>query len=433
MSSVSRRSTVVSPVAASIRMTDSGVVGPPATPTIVLPSADRPEVNSWKPMSGSVISAVSGSSSPRCMLPTPCRTASLPSPSTANGRPPSCHSGSANSSSAGNSAWAGSPSHPAADPAHHPRPPHPAFDNPPLGGEVAGKHGDPQLGAVPRHPRVIPADPGQAAAVRRGGREREEVRPSDEFADGLRVSGSGSVQRDGDDGAGDLAVVVPLLDTPDLSAVRGQREVGVTQRSVPVMPRRLRGERARVGVHQGRLAFAPAGALLLDLVLRNDVESLVSVVRKDNRSATGRLALPATPLGQRQVGKPAVFVHAGAGVPGGGEHAALLPPRAAVHHGDPAAFIRPAFLPPHVVTDDNGVRDQHLPLRHIYRGDRGRPTAIGDCGRSRALCHRNIVYHARGRPRKIPDMPLAARTLVYRHERLSHLPDPHPRVPDEHA
>src|ERR1039458_6032844 len=112
MSSVSRRSTVVSPVAASIRMTDSGVVGPPATPTIVLPSADRPEVNSWKPMSGSVISAVSGSSSPRCMLPTPCRTASLPSPSTANGRPPSCHSGSANSSSAGNSAWAGSPTRP---------------------------------------------------------------------------------------------------------------------------------------------------------------------------------------------------------------------------------------------------------------------------------------------------------------------------------
>ena len=35
------------------------------------------------------------------------------------------------------------------------------------------------------------------------------------------------------------------------------------------------------------------------------------------------------------------------------------------------------------------------------------------------------------RPRKIPGMPPDPRTLVYRHERRAHLPDPHLRVPDE--
>ena len=46
------------------------------------------------------------------MPPWPCSTASRPSPSAAYGRPPSCHNGSANSSSAGYSAWAGSPTRP---------------------------------------------------------------------------------------------------------------------------------------------------------------------------------------------------------------------------------------------------------------------------------------------------------------------------------
>ena len=68
--------------------------------------------NSLSGKSRSVSSDVSGSSRPSRMPPRPCRTASRPSPSIANGRAPSCHSGPANSSSAGNRACGGSPASP---------------------------------------------------------------------------------------------------------------------------------------------------------------------------------------------------------------------------------------------------------------------------------------------------------------------------------
>ena len=86
--------------------------GRPPGPTIDVPSADSTGANSVIGRSRSVSSEVSGSSTPSRMLPRPCTTARRPSPSTANGRAPSCHSGPANSSSAGYSACGGSPGQP---------------------------------------------------------------------------------------------------------------------------------------------------------------------------------------------------------------------------------------------------------------------------------------------------------------------------------
>ena len=43
------------------------------------------------------------------------------------------------------------------------------------------EHADPQLGAVPRHPRVVPGDPGDPPAVRRRPRGGEEVAAADDL------------------------------------------------------------------------------------------------------------------------------------------------------------------------------------------------------------------------------------------------------------
>src|SRR5229473_3789127 len=171
------------------------------------------------------------------------------------------------------------------------------------------------------------------------------------------------------------------------------------------MPRWLRGERARVRVRAYRFAPDPALDLLLNLILRHKVEPLVSVVREDNRAVACGRAARIPPLRQRQVGQPAIFVHAGAGVPRGGQHGTVLPVRGAMHHCHPPALVGPGFLPPDVVTNDDGVRNLQMRLGRIRRTDRGWPGTVGDCGGSHALCHRNIVYHGRGRPRKIPDTP----------------------------
>ena len=80
-----------------------GTVGPLAMAAMVWPDADSPEMNTWYGRSRSVRRPVSGSSTASLVSPVPWVTARRPSPSTAYGLRPSCHSGPANSSSRGHS------------------------------------------------------------------------------------------------------------------------------------------------------------------------------------------------------------------------------------------------------------------------------------------------------------------------------------------
>ena len=61
-----------------------------------------------------------------------------------------------------------------------------------------------------------------------GNAKKSEPATSCRIASGF--CGRGAVQRHGDDRAADLAAVVPFLDAPDLGAVGGEHEIGVTQR-----------------------------------------------------------------------------------------------------------------------------------------------------------------------------------------------------------
>ena len=122
-----------------------------------------------------------------------------------------------------------------------------ALEQPALAGHPVLDGGDPQLGAVPGHVRVIPRDPGQPAAVGRRGREREEVRAGDQGPDRRRVGRRRAVQRDGHDRAGDGAAVVALQHAPDLRVARREHEVGVAQRAGRQRPG------ARAGRHLRRV------------------------------------------------------------------------------------------------------------------------------------------------------------------------------------
>ena len=235
---------------------------------------------------------------------------------------------------------------------------------------------------------MVPADPGQALAVRGRSGERVEVRAGDQLADGGRIRRRGAVERDPHDGPGHLVVVMPLLDAPHLGAVGGEREVGVTERRLLRDPARLRGQRARI-------AAAPAvwpGRL-------QQVEPLISVVREDDCD-------PAAGGRHRQVGQPAVLVHPGPGVPRLGQQGAPPAVRTEMHDRHPPALGRQSFLPPHVLADRARVGDQPLPPGHVGGGDGGGPGAVGECrgwrGRwgRRALSHGSIVYHSPGLSRK---------------------------------
>ena len=103
----------------STRTTLSGTVGPPAVMATLWPDAESQGENAWYGRSKSVSCPVCGSSTPSREGPLPWLTARRPSPSTANGYVPSCHSGAANSSSRGHSAC-GVPAGPARYRFHHP-------------------------------------------------------------------------------------------------------------------------------------------------------------------------------------------------------------------------------------------------------------------------------------------------------------------------
>ncbi len=212
--------------------------------------------------------------------------------------------------------------------------------------------------------RVVPADPGQALAVGRRRREREEVGAGDQLPDRRRVVSGGPVERHGRDGAGDLAARVQFLDAPDLALVRGEGEVGEAHRTrtgADVGLDRIRGQRVWLLLARGGLR-------------PGHVQPLVGVVREHDRVAARRTATggrrPGGGAGDGEVGQATVLVHAGAGVPRRGQQVGLLASGAAVHHGDPATFVRPSFLPPHL-TIDHGRECNSQPPRATSTAEMG--------------------------------------------------------------
>ena len=99
------------------------------------------------------------------------------------------------------------------------------------------KRRDPELGAVPRHVRVVPAGPGQLRAVRTEPGERVEVAPRREHA---RLALAVGRQRD--QLVGRLAGAVGLAHAHDQPPVRAHAAVGVAHRAGL---RRLGRDRAR--------------------------------------------------------------------------------------------------------------------------------------------------------------------------------------------
>ena len=205
---------------------------------------------------------------------------------------------------------------------------------------------DAQLGAVPRHPRVVPVDPGQPGAVRRRGGEGEEVRPGDQDPDGGVVAGGRAVERDRDDRAVHLHAAAGV--EPGLRlAVVGARVSRTHQISRPSGDRVRSANRnpAPSGVSGGRLGRPRAGP-------GQPVKALVGEVREDEVEPAGLIGRR-----HRQVRPAAVLVHPGAGVPRGGQQLARLVVGAGRGHDrHPPALGRAALLPPHLVAREGRER-----------------------------------------------------------------------------
>ena len=226
------------------------------------------------------------------------------------------------------------------------------------GAVLEGRHAD--LGAVPRHARVVPLDPGQVPAARGRCGGGVEVGAGDELADRAGVVGGAAVEGDGDDGPPDARGVVgggfpgglgvlgvqvgrgdvALADAPDLRAVGGQDEVGVAQ---PRRHGRLGGQRVRLRV-----------------TLVEPVQALVVVVGEDQGPAGGGA--------HRKVGAPAVLVDAGAGVPGRLQQLGAVTAFEMDDRGTPA-LLGPGLLPPHVAAHDGGEAETEPGAGDIGRGD----------------------------------------------------------------
>lgn len=133
-------------------------------------------------------------------------------------------------------------------------------------GAVGAHVGDQQFGAVPRHPRVVPGEPGGPAPVRRQPRPgHEPVGVAGQFTDGRAVLGGRPVQRYGGQDAPHVggAVAGELLQhAPHFVPLGPHHEVGPAQ---PAAHRRERGERRRL---------AAAGLV--------PVQPLVGEVREDH-------------------------------------------------------------------------------------------------------------------------------------------------------
>ncbi len=241
----------------------------------------------------------------------------------------------------------------------------------PVGGDVGEAH----LGAVPRHPGVVPHQPGRAQPV--GGQPGPGSEPAPvvgQFAHEGPVLGGRAVQRYGGQHpayvgrrrAGEL-----LEHAPDFAAP--QHGVGPAQ---PAADRGDGGEGPR-GAAAGRVGLVR-------------VHPLVGEVDEHHQGpARG-------PFGARP-GPAAVLGDAAADVPRGGQHRGL---GAAVggpaHQGAAAALGRPGLGPPHLGADGSEVLGPPVDRGGDRRVDGRGPAAVGP-GRRRH--HRLPLTGSAGRGR----------------------------------
>ncbi|CAM5605995.1 hypothetical protein SCYAM73S_05416 [Streptomyces cyaneofuscatus] len=215
--------------------------------------------------------------------------------------------------------------------------------------------------AVPRHPGVVPGDPGgPPPVVRDTGAGDEPVAAVGEFPYGGAVLGGGAVQRYGGDhpayvggpGSGELLQHAPHFAL--LAPVQVDLRVHPAQPAADV---RERGERP------GRVR--PVGGV--------GVQPLVREVDEDDE----RPALLAHRTGP---GLSAVLDHPAARVPRGGQHGLRGAVRAAAHQGAAAALGRARLGPPHLVADGGEVVGAAVVRGGEGRVDRRRPGAVRGFG-----------------------------------------------------
>ncbi|MGX1248862.1 hypothetical protein RKD48_001373 [Streptomyces ambofaciens] len=217
-----------------------------------------------------------------------------------------------------------------------------------LGADV----GDDQLGAVPGHARVVPGEPGGAAAVGREAGSGDEAVPfGGEFAHRAPVVGRGAVQRHGHEDAADVGGPLAgelLQDAPHLAAL------GTRVRLDPAQSAAHRGQRCQ------RARLGAAGG--------EGVQPLVGEVHEDHqRTGAGRGRAP---------GPAAVLDDAAAHVPRCGQHRFLGAVGVPPHQGAPPALGGPGRGPPHLVTDEGDVVGPSVVRGGEGRVDRRGPRSV---------------------------------------------------------
>jgi hypothetical protein len=211
-----------------------------------------------------------------------------------------------------------------------------------------GEVGDPELGAVPGHLRMLPGDIGQSSAVGREPRVGDEAGSADDRPDARQVGGGGPVEGHGHDVARHRPGPVRLAHGDHLVAADAQlAEAGLA---------------ARLGRDRGE-GHRRRGALV------EAVEPLVAELREDEGAGI-----------RHGPGAAAVLVHAGAGVPGLRQHVDRCAVRPGPPHGEPSALVGPLLEPPHLVADPGPAGDRMPLARELPRGDRRDPGSVGGRG-----------------------------------------------------
>ncbi len=226
----------------------------------------------------------------------------------------------------------------------------------PLAGEraVCGELRRPQLGAVPRHAWVVPAQPGEAPPVRadaRGG--VEVVSGGDEPRLGRHAGGQADQLVDHLS-----AGLVPLSHGDQQAAVGGDAPVRV---AVAALRRRFRGERPRGGPG-GRCVTAGRPQVL-------PVQPLVGLVAEDD-------ALAAVLAAEGHVHAAAVLVDERPGADARRRDVRDLATRRASDDHVPAVLERPQFRPIQALADALRPADTHAALRDQLRRHRGAPGTV---------------------------------------------------------
>lgn len=214
--------------------------------------------------------------------------------------------------------------------------------------------------AVPRHPGVVPGDPGRPPPVVGDlGAGDEPVPVVGEFTDRRPVVGRRPVERHGGDDAPYIGGRGPgelLQHAPDLArrpVFRAHLRVHPAQPAADVPDG---GERPRL--------VGPVGGV--------GVQPLVGEVDEDHEEFAA-LAHGARP------GLPAVLDHPAAGVPRGGQHRGDGAVGAAAHQGAPAVLGGARLGPPHLVPDGAEVVGAAVVRGGECRVDRRRPGSVRSC------------------------------------------------------